>query len=208
MIPHRTPFFLPLIYPSLTWRIPSRENELYLTFDDGPVNGPTDFVLEQLKSFNIKATFFCIGDNVRKHPEVFRKIIADGHSIGNHTFNHVNGWKTPTSIYTENVRRFDEQVNEHSVSSLLFRPPYGKITFRQISALRDYRIIMWDVLSKDYSNNIKPDQCLKNTIAASRPGSVIVFHDSFKAEKNLLYTLPRFINHFKEKNYAFKPLLS
>lgn len=206
MIPHRTPFFLPLIYPSLTWRIQSKENELYLTFDDGPVSGPTDFVLEQLQAFNIKATFFCIGDNVRKYPDVFRKVIEGGHAIGNHTFNHVNGWKTPTARYIENVHRFDEQVREHSVSSLLFRPPYGKITFRQISALHDYRIIMWDVLSKDYSKDLRPDQCLRNTIAASRRGSVIVFHDSFKAEKNLRYTLPRFISHFMEKGFVFKPL--
>ncbi len=208
MIPHRTPFFLPLLYRSLTWKIPSSQKDIYLTFDDGPVNGPTDFVLEQLKDANIKATFFCIGDNVRKHPQLFRKIINEGHAIGNHTFNHLNGWKTSTAAYLGNASRFEEEAREHGIASSLFRPPYGKITFSQIKALQHYRIIMWDVLSKDYRQDLEPERCLENTVAVTRPGSIIVFHDSYKAEKNLRYVLPRFISHFLAKGYSFKSIAS
>jgi peptidoglycan-N-acetylglucosamine deacetylase len=205
MIPHRTPFFLPLLYPSLTWRMPADKKELYLSFDDGPVNGPTEFVAEELKKAAVRATFFCIGDNVRKHPEVFKKITTAGHTIGNHTFNHLNGWRTRTADYVTNVKMFDHQLSmANGALSTMFRPPYGRITRRQIRALGEYRIIMWDVLSRDYDKGLSPEKCLRNTIAATRPGSIIVFHDSLKAEKNLVYTLPRFIDHFAGLGYAFK----
>lgn len=207
MIPHRTPFFLPLLYPSLIWRMPADKKELYLTFDDGPINGPTEFVLDELKKASAKATFFCIGDNIRKHPHIFKKIIEGGHAIGNHTFNHLNGWNTSIDLYLKNVALFDEQLSIANCHlSTMLRPPYGKITYKQIRALKHYKIIMWDVLSQDYSKYLAPENCLRNTISVTRPGSIIVFHDSLKAEKNLRYVLPRFISHFAERGYTFKAI--
>src|SRR5688572_19489846 len=144
MIPHRTPFFLPLLYPSLVWRMPATKPELYLTFDDGPIEGPTEFVLEELAKTSVKATFFCIGDNVRKHPHVFKKIVDAGHAIGNHTYNHISGWKTSTPEYVSNIEKFDSQLSTVDCKlSTLFRPPYGRITRSQINALQHYKIIMW-----------------------------------------------------------------
>jgi peptidoglycan-N-acetylglucosamine deacetylase len=206
---HRTPFFLPYIYPKLTWRFPAAEKELYLTFDDGPVAGPTEFVLETLQQRNLNATFFCIGDNIRKHPAIFKRVADAGHAIGNHTFNHLNGWNTRTSDYVKNV----SLVNDHlppgyQQKPLLFRPPYGRITFRQINALAQYRIIMWDVLTGDFDKDLAVERCLKNSIKAIRPGSIIVFHDSFKAEERLRYVLPRLIDHFSEQGFTFKRIPS
>ena len=205
MIPHRTPFFVPIIYPSLIWRVPTVQKELYLTFDDGPINGPTEFALDELKKADAKATFFCIGDNVRKHSPVFDRVLSDGHTIGNHTFNHINGWKTRTKDYLSNIQLFEKSLPKN-LSTKFFRPPYGRITPSQIRALKDYKIIMWDVLSFDYSKNISPEDCLKNTIKAVRPGSIIVFHDSLKAEKNMRFAVPRLIEHFQHKGFSFKTL--
>jgi peptidoglycan/xylan/chitin deacetylase (PgdA/CDA1 family) len=205
---HRVPFFLPWLYPSLIWRIPSTDKEIYLTFDDGPVPGPTDFVLETLRKYNCEATFFCIGDNVRKYPEVFKKVLEEGHGIGNHTFNHLKGWSTPLAKYVENVKQFDMQVEKESsdLKIELFRPPYGRITRSQIKRLKDYKIVMWDVLAIDYNKNISPEKCYKNSVAATRPGSIVVFQDSVKAERNMTYALPRFIEHFLELGYVFKAI--
>ena len=189
----------------------SGEKELYLTFDDGPVSGPTEFVLETLKRSDAKATFFCIGDNIRKHSAVFRQVVAEGHAVGNHTFNHLNGWKTDTSHYIENTIQCDREIKsnlqalKHPEVSL-FRPPYGRITRDQISALKDLKIIMWDVLSIDYNTGLSGEKCLTNTIRATRPGSIIVFHDSYKAEKNLTAVLPRFIDHFTALGFSFKAI--
>lgn len=208
MIPHRTPFVLPLLYPSLKWRMDSGAKELYLTFDDGPVPGPTDFALDHLSASSVLATFFCIGDNIRKHPEVFRRIVDAGHVVGNHTMHHLNGWKTPASDYVANAALCDrlaaEQGYSHSVT--LFRPPYGRITRKQIRALAHYRIIMWDVLSQDYNSALSPDKCLRRTIDACRPGSIIVFHDSYKSQRNMEYALPRLIDHFASQGYRFRPI--
>lgn len=207
MVPHRTPFFLPKLYPSsLLWRMPSEQRSLYLTFDDGPVNGPTDFVLETLAKFGVKGTFFCIGDNVRKHPDVFRKILSSGNIAANHTFNHLNGWKTNIADYLENIRLCDEYLvpGNETGTMKLFRPPYGRITRAQIAALNEYQIVMWDVLSIDYNRSLSPEKCFKNTVKATRQGSVVVFHDSFKAEKNMTYTLPRYIEHFLDLGFSFE----
>ncbi|HEY9006457.1 polysaccharide deacetylase family protein [Ohtaekwangia sp.] len=210
---HRTPFFFPLLYPSLLWRVPAVEKEIYLTFDDGPVHGPTEFVLESLATFGAKATFFCIGDNVRKHPEVFRRIILQGHAVGNHTFHHLNGWKHKANAYTADVRQCQQTMasqfgaNGQVYISRLFRPPYGRISRQQIHVLKqEYTIVMWDVLSIDYNKHLSPEKCLKNTIQTTRPGSIVVFHDSVKAEKNMMYALPRVLDHFTEQGYTFKPL--
>lgn len=204
----RAPFFLPWIYPDLIWRFPTAEKEIYLTFDDGPVPGPTDFVLETLRKYNCKATFFCIGDNVRNNPEIFKRIQEEDHVIGNHTFNHLKGWSTPLAQYVENVKQFDKQVKlEREDSKIeLFRPPYGRITRSQIRSLKNYKIVMWDVLTIDYNKNISPEACLKNSVAVTRPGSIVVFHDSIKAERNMMFALPRFIEHFQQQGYAFKSI--
>lgn len=205
---HRTPFILPMIYPSLTWRIPSNNKQLFLTFDDGPVPGPTEFVLETLRKFNIKATFFCIGDNIKKHPGIFKQIVLDGHKVGNHTHNHLNGWKTALTSYIQNVEDCNVQIAEHSPvngeSTRIFRPPYGRITRDQIRSLPNFNIVMWDVLSIDYNDGLSTGRCLKNTINASRAGSITVFHDSYKAKKNLTYALPRYIDHFLSLGFEFK----
>lgn len=208
MFIHRTPFFLPWLYSNLVWRIRTERKELFLTLDDGPVPGPTEFALDVLRKYRARATFFCIGDNVQKHPDVFKRILQDGHAVGNHTFNHLNGWETPKAEYVENTTLCDAVMDEHQTGNktkkvVLFRPPYGRITRAQIKALSAYNIIMWDVLSFDYTESISAEACLKNSIKATRPGSVIVFHDSLKAEKNMRYALPRFIEHFTEKGYSF-----
>lgn len=200
---HRTPAILPWLYPQLTWRFPEDARKLYLTFDDGPVTGPTEFVLDTLKRSASRGTFFCIGDNVRKHPEVFRRIISDGHAVGNHTYNHLNGWRTDVADYVSNTSRASEVMKAESKDSTLFRPPYGRITKKQITALKDYRIIMWDVLTMDYNSRLNAERCLRNSIAATRNGSIIVFHDSYKAEKNLTFVLPRYIDHFLERQFTF-----
>lgn len=208
MIPHRTPFFFPLLYPSLTWRVEARAPVLYLTFDDGPVPGPTEFALDCLSRESVPATFFCIGDNIRKHPAIFRRLLTGGHTVGNHTCNHLNGWKTSTEQYSANVQAFEAAAVDAGLQkkTSLFRPPYGRISRKQIKALRDYRIVMWDVLTQDYDRRLSPQACLRRTLRACRSGSIIVFHDSYKSERNMEYVLPRLIDHFKGKGYVFSAL--
>lgn len=207
---HRTPFFLPWLYPTLTWRIPDATKQLFITFDDGPVPGPTEFVIDTLAAADVRATFFCIGDNVDKHPSVYRSLLAHGHSVGNHTFHHLNGWRTSTRTYVDDVRLCAGVLGERDANqrSALFRPPYGRISREQIRALPSFRIIMWDVLTMDYRRTLSPARCLQNTIGAVRDGSIVVFHDSLKAEKNLRYVLPRFIDHFKSQGYSFNVIPS
>lgn len=221
----QTPFFLPWLYPQLVWRMPAHEKKVYLTFDDGPVPGPTEFVLETLKQYNAIATFFCIGDNVQKHPEVFIKILAAGHAFGNHTFNHLKGWSTSLTTYLDNVRQCEEVLNRRiqlptddqlpitlndqqpATSNHFFRPPYGRITRSQINALKEkYKIIMWDVLTQDYRQIMTPDKCIRGTIQATRAGSVVVFHDSYKAERNLMFALPRYLEYLTAEGYTFGKL--
>lgn len=191
------------------WRIPPVGKELYLTFDDGPVPGPTDFVLEQLARVRIKATFFCIGDNIRKHRNVFQQITRHGHAVGNHTFHHLKGWKTTTQDYVKDVMLCTDEIGTADPAAkptTLFRPPYGRITREQISSLKNHTIVMWDVLTNDYAKGLSPEGCLRGSLAATRPGSIIVFHDSLKAEKKMRYALPRYLDHFIEKGFTFKLL--
>jgi peptidoglycan/xylan/chitin deacetylase (PgdA/CDA1 family) len=207
MIPHRVPFFIPMLYPGLVWRMPPGNKSVYLTFDDGPIPGPTEFVLDELKKFNIKATFFCIGDNVRKHPSVFSRIVEEGHAVGNHTFNHLKGWSTENERYLENIQLFENVVSGRAQkTSKLFRPPYGRIKRSQIKALNDYKIIMWDVLAFDFNKNLSPEKCFGNTKDAVRDGSIIVFHDSLKAERNMTYAFPRLVETLLQQGYTFKTL--
>jgi len=184
------------------------EKEIYLTFDDGPVPGPTDFALETLKAFNVTGTFFCIGDNVRKHPHEFQKIIDAGHAIGNHTFNHLNGWKTQAPAYLDNVQLCEQQLALQGSGNTgkFFRPPFGRIRGSQIRLLKDYHIVMWDVLTFDYDRSFSSEKSLRGSIRATRPGSIVVFHDSLKAEKNLRYVLPRLIEEMLSRGYTFRRL--
>lgn len=205
---YRTPALLPAVFPKLLWRMPDTEKTVYLTFDDGPVPGPTGFVLQTLKQAGIKATFFCIGDNIRKHPDIFLQLTEEGHAIGNHTFNHLNGWKTNTSSYLGNVTACEAIMHQvqPGFTTRLFRPPYGKITPSLINRLSAYRIVMWDVLTYDYVTNLKAETCLLKTLQAIRNGSIIVMHDSLKAWPRLHYVLPRLIYRLSAQGYSFKPL--
>lgn len=192
----------------MEWRKPDTNKQIFLTFDDGPVPDQTEFVLTTLKSFNATGTFFCIGDNIRKNPEQFQKIIGAGHAVGNHTFNHMNGWRSSDEQYLDNIRLCEEQLASNGVkNNRLFRPPFGRIKRSQIPKLKDYRIIMWDVLTFDYDRSLNADTCLKGAIKATRPGSIVVFHDSVKADKNMKYVLPKFVEHFANEGFQFKPLV-
>lgn len=206
------PKYIQWFYPERIWAFSRKENAVYLTFDDGPIPKVTPWVLEELKKHDAKATFFCIGNNVEKYPEIFRKIISEGHSVGNHTFNHLKGWKTKTSEYVDNVEKADIIMRENSEfspnsyrdqNSALFRPPYGKITSKQANILqkKNYRIVMWDIISFDYDPKISEEVCLQNVLKNIQPGSVIVFHDSLKAEKNLRYALPKVLRFISEKGW-------
>jgi peptidoglycan-N-acetylglucosamine deacetylase len=198
------------LYPSVTWWRKSEDKVIYLTFDDGPVPEITEFVLEELKKKNAKATFFCVGHNIEKHPEVFNKIIQDGHSIGNHTFNHLNGWTTSNEDYFSNIKKCEDQLtllNQNKRKLKLFRPPYGKISRKQIRYLEpDYEIIMWSVLSRDYDKTVGRRNCLSKSIRYTRPGSIIVFHDNVKAQRNLRYVLPFYLEHFASLGFKFESL--
>ena len=205
----RTPSILPWLFPTLTWRIETASKELFLTFDDGPIAGPTEFVLDTLNQFNAKATFFCIGDNIKKHQDVFKRIVAEGHLIGNHTHNHLKGWNTSVEKYSSNIKECANQIRLVSPDAKveLFRPPYGRIKNSQVKAVQlNYKIIMWDVLTSDYSKSVSRERCLRGSIQATRPGSIIVFHDSLKAKRNMEYTLPRYLEHFVNLGYSFKVL--
>ncbi len=212
----KTHRFIKRLFSNQVWDIPNHENKIYLTFDDGPTPEITEWVLALLKEHNIKATFFCIGNNIEKNPGIFKKINEDGHSIGNHTFNHILGWKTPTKEYLENVLLCQSQINklhtgpkgelaQQTKNPLLFRPPYGKIKPSQSKKLRNlgYKIIMWDVLTADFDQRISPKKCLENATKKVTSGSVIVFHDSIKASRNLQYALPKTIEILKEKGFLF-----
>ncbi|NBC06280.1 MAG: polysaccharide deacetylase family protein [Bacteroidetes bacterium] len=198
----KTPQIIQNLFPNFTWKIPAQEPVVYLTFDDGPIPRVTPWVLEQLSQFDAKATFFCVGDNIRKHPEVFQQVVDAGHSVGNHTSNHLNGWTTENIPYFHNVRHCANQVN-----SVLFRPPYGRLKPKQAQFLqRHYRIVMWDVLSGDFDPKITAEQCYSNVVNNAEPGSIVVFHDSLKAEETLKQVLPRVLQYFADKGYRFGQL--
>lgn len=202
----KTPKIIKRIFYNQVWDIPNNENKIFLTFDDGPTPEITDWVLNVLKKENVKATFFCIGNNIEKHPAIFNRIISEKHAIGNHTYNHLKGWKTITKNYLENVFLCDSIYKKHTIdNNKLFRPPYGKIKISQSISLRKkgYKIIMWDVLTKDYDIYVSKEECLENATKNTKSGSIIVFHDSIKAYPNLEYTLPKTIQLLKEKGFVF-----
>jgi peptidoglycan-N-acetylglucosamine deacetylase len=195
-----------LLFPKYTWKLINGEKKIYLTFDDGPIPEVTEWVLDILKQENIKATFFCIGDNIKKHPEIFKRIISENHTIGNHTFNHLNGWKKTSTEYIENIQLCEEEILKHTnLKPKLFRPPYGKIKKAQTSLLQKigYKTIMWDVLSYDFDINLNPEECLSKILKNTENGSIIVFHDSIKATKNLKIVLPKAIQLLKKEGFIF-----
>jgi peptidoglycan-N-acetylglucosamine deacetylase len=200
-----SPLWLQWLYPRLTWHKNRREKFVYLTFDDGPVPVVTPFVINTLKNFNARATFFCIGDNVIKYPEIFESVLANGHRVGNHTHNHLKGWKTSTTEYLHNIRKCDELVRSN-----LFRPPYGRISRKQIFELNkswpDFEIVMWDVLSGDFDVAIDHEKCISNVLRNARNGSIIVFHDSEKAFDRLGKALPVLLEELSSRGFGFKTL--
>ncbi|QQL49845.1 polysaccharide deacetylase family protein [Mucilaginibacter ginkgonis] len=201
----KTPWLLKKFYPGLLWNMPRDERKIYLTFDDGPIPEVTPFVLDTLSDFNARATFFCIGDNIRKHPEIFEQVKQAGHAIGNHTFNHLRGWATDDTAYIKNLQACQELIGTN-----LFRPPYGRMKRSQISHVNEIypemQIVMWDVLSGDFDTELSPDNCLKNVLKHTSSGSIIVFHDSLKAFERLKYVLPRALGHWSKQGYQFAVL--
>ncbi|QKJ62439.1 polysaccharide deacetylase family protein [Flavobacterium sp. M31R6] len=207
----KTNNFIKKIFSNYIWDIPNVENKIYLTFDDGPTPEITEWVLKELKKYNAKATFFCIGKNINNHGEIFFKTIEEGHSIGNHTYNHLKGWNTPTEDYLYNIALCESEILNlqpkiSNLKSKIFRPPYGKIKNSQSKKLQQlgYKIIMWDVLSADFDQTITPEKCLENVLQNVESGSIIVFHDSVKAFKNLEYTLPRSLEILKQRGFTFE----
>jgi len=201
----KTPWWLRALYPSLTWRIKEPGKTIYLTFDDGPHKTATPFVLDQLKQYNAKASFFCIGKNVATHPSIYQRIIDEGHSVGNHTYHHINGWKVKDEVYFKDIADASALIRSN-----LFRPPYGRIKRSQISKLKiknsKLKIVMWDVLSGDFDANLAPEACFGYVLYHTKSGSIIVFHDSEKAWEKMQYALPKVLAHFTQKGYVFKAL--
>lgn len=202
MLIEQPPIPYRMLFPETVWRIPMKHKAVFLTFDDGPIPEVTPWVLDLLDHYGIKATFFCVGDNVRKHPETFRMVVERGHSVGNHTMHHLQGAKVTTARYVADI------MEAHAlIDSPLFRPPHGLIRWKQAAASKDnMRIIMYDLVTRDYSKKLTGEQVLDNVRRYVRNGSIIVFHDSLKSESNLRYALPRAIEWLKENVYQFLPI--
>ena len=223
LTPVTTPKFAKSLFPDLVWDLPSKEKVIYLTFDDGPTPIITDWTLDVLKQYSAKATFFCIGKNVVDNPKIFKRIIAEGHSVGNHTYNHLKGWRTKTKDYLLDIKKAQKIINNQIPNSKpqdleiknhqskiinLFRPPYGQIKPKQAKKLIDlsYKIIMWKVLAIDWDASVSNSTCLENVIKNTSSGDIVVFHDSTKAEKNLQYALPKTLDYFSKRGFEFKRL--
>jgi peptidoglycan-N-acetylglucosamine deacetylase len=192
------------VYPDYIWSMPRNQKKIYLTFDDGPHPEATPFVLDQLKKYGAKATFFCIGKNVAEHPAIYKRIMDEGHAIGNHTQNHLNGWQTADAEYFENIKQAAAYIDSN-----LFRPPYGRITRFQAKQVREkmgLKIIMWSVLSADFDERIKPEDCWKNVRNSAKNGSIIVFHDSQKANPRMSYALPKLLETLSAEKYSFEKI--
>ena len=202
MLIEQPPIPYRMLFPETVWRIPMKHKAVFLTFDDGPIPEVTPWVLDLLDHYGIKATFFCVGDNVRKHPETFRMVVERGHSVGNHTMHHLQGAKVTTARYVADI------MEAHAlIDSPLFRPPLGLIRWKQAAAIKDnMRIIMYDLVTRDYSKKLTGEQVLDNVRRYVRNGSIIVFHDSLKSDSNLRYALPRAIEWLKENGYQFLPI--
>lgn len=202
MLIEQLPYFLRGLYFGATWRKNYHENVIYLTFDDGPIPEVTPWVLDILDQYQIKATFFCVGENVMRYPDLYQEIIRRGHRTGNHTFNHMRGFFTNTQMYMENAEKASGYID-----SDLFRPPHGEMRLSQYRNLRKkYRVVLWDVITRDYNQKLPKEKVLNIVKRYARNGSLIVFHDSLKAEKNMRYAMPKSIEYLLEKGYQFKSL--
>ena len=203
----KSPWLIRKMYPECIWEIPTEEKILYLTFDDGPNPKATYFVLDELRRFHARATFFCVGKKVEENHETYKQVLFEGHKVGNHTYDHLNGWKTPDKEYLANIEKASLVIDSN-----LFRPPYGRISKFQLKAIENKRLqlttIMWSVLSGDFDTSTKPESCYLNVIKNARKGSIIVFHDSDKAFPNLRIALPKTLEYFTEKGFVFKSLPS
>ncbi len=201
----KTPWWLQKLYPECTWQMPGKEKIIYLSFDDGPHPSATPFVLDELKKYEAKGTFFCIGKNVESNATLYKRILDEGHAVGNHTYQHLNGWRTPKDVYLQDIAEAGKLIK-----SDLFRPPYGKVTKAQLKNLSEvpYRLspVMWTVLSGDFDTNLSKEKCLKNVLHRTTKGSIIVFHDSEKAFDKLQFVLPQLLSFFTEKDYQFKSI--
>jgi peptidoglycan/xylan/chitin deacetylase (PgdA/CDA1 family) len=192
------------LFGSVTWKIDTEERVIYLTFDDGPIPKITEKILIALDLFDAKATFFCVGDNVRKHPGIYNDIIAQGHATGNHTFSHLNGAKTTTEDYLSDIQKASDYID-----SQLFRPPYGRMKTTQLSEImKAYNIVLWDVLSYDFNSKLTNEKCFNNVKHFTRPGSVVVFHDNIKSADNMFYALVQTLQVYTESGYRFESLSS
>ena len=210
----KTPRLAKKVFPSYIWNIPSKEKVIYLTFDDGPTPEITDKTLDILSQYNVKATFFCIGKNIAENSSIYKRIISENHAVGNHTYNHLNGWKSITKEYIENTLICEKEIEEFDITSSavekskskLFRPPYGKLKPSQGKALQKlgYKVIMWDVLARDWDKATSKESVLNNIINNTENGSIVVLHDSIKASKNMLYALPKALDYFTKKGFVFK----
>lgn len=203
----KTPWWLKKIYPARLWSVSTNKKIIYLTFDDGPHPIATPFILDQLHQYQAKATFFCIGKNVLAYPEIYDRIIGEGHKTGNHTNNHLNGWQTKNSIYLADVAECAKAVETD-----LFRPPYGKLRSSQAKKIAEIirkptaKIVMWDVLSGDFDESLSKEKCLENVIENAGPGSIVVFHDSQKAWEKMSFALPQILSHFNKKGFFFEKI--
>ncbi|HLV38967.1 polysaccharide deacetylase family protein [Xanthomarina sp.] len=228
-IPAKLPLLIIRLFPKYIWNMPTEEQVIYLTFDDGPTPEITPWTLDVLDQYQAKATFFCIGNNVEKHPDIFLRTVENGHAIGNHSYSHPKGWRSSAKAYLKNVKRAQDIIdfqlkqptlnekaalsksttkNQQSKINKLFRPPYGQITKKQGQELMalGYKIIMWSVLAIDWSEKTSKEKALKNVIKNAKNGSIVVFHDSVKASENMQYALPRVLEYFSKKGYRFKAL--
>jgi peptidoglycan/xylan/chitin deacetylase (PgdA/CDA1 family) len=200
----RTPYFVQTVFKQLVWNIPTNQKILYLTFDDGPTPIVTPWVLKTLDEFSAKATFFCVGKNTEEHSEIYQNILRQGHAVGNHTYHHLNGWKTNKRRYLLDIQKCAKRVD-----SQLFRPPYGRLRKVHYKEIKDkFSVVMWDVLSGDFDNRISNEKCLRNVVDKVKRGSVVVFHDSLKAESKIRYVLPKVLETLTGKGYQFKAITS
>lgn len=198
----KAPYLVKKYYSKLIWQLPTEEKTIHLTFDDGPTPGVTGKVLDMLKDNSAKATFFCVGNNVLKYPELFQRIKSEGHAVGNHSMSHTNGWKVSDEVYIDDVMNCQKLIQ-----TSLFRPPYGKIRRAQASLLLPYfKIVMWSLLTRDYDPKVTKEKCLELAISGLNPGSILVFHDSEKAEEKMLFALNGLLNKMNKKGFVSKKI--